>query len=85
MCSLGNCYQYGIGTNTNEQKAFKLYQKAANLGDSIAQYYLASMFEYGIGIEKNINQATYWYKKSAEQGDQDAQEKLNELNYIITG
>jgi TPR repeat protein len=62
----------------DEQKAFKLYQKAAKLSNKLAQYNLALMYEDGSGVEKNIDQAIYWFKKSAEQGDQDAQIKLNE-------
>jgi TPR repeat protein len=30
--NLGYCYNNGIGTDINEQKAFELYQKAADLG-----------------------------------------------------
>ncbi|RIA82378.1 hypothetical protein C1645_835445 [Glomus cerebriforme] len=68
-----------IGTNIDKQKAFELYQKAANLGDSIAQYNLALMYEKGDEIKKDKNQAIYWYEKSAEQGDKYAQNKIKNL------
>ena len=44
-----------------------MYQKAANLGNSVAQYNLASMYECRKDneIDKNMDQAIYW---SAEQG-----------------
>ena len=40
MFKLGCCYCNGIGTEINKQKAFELYQKAADLGHEIAQYNL---------------------------------------------
>jgi TPR repeat protein len=75
--NLGYCYENGIGIKINKRKAFELYQKAADLGNSIAQYNLALMYENGEGVDKNIDQAFYWYEKSADQGDQDARNKLN--------
>ncbi|UZO03820.1 uncharacterized protein OCT59_024221 [Rhizophagus irregularis] len=94
--SLGYCYEKGIGveidlkktiycngigTKIDKQKAFELYQNAANLGhnDVHAQYNLALMYEKGDGITKYIDKAIYWYKKSAKQGNQDAQNKLKKL------
>ena len=64
------------------QKAFELYQKAANLGNSVAQYNLALMYENEKGIAKDIDQSIYWYKKSAENGGQDAQKNLKKLRKI---
>ena len=63
----------------HDQKAFEFYQKAANLGNSVAQHNLACMYKNGVGIEKDINQAIYWYEQSAKQGDQDAQDQLKRL------
>ncbi|UZO03807.1 uncharacterized protein OCT59_024209 [Rhizophagus irregularis] len=76
---LGYCYNNGIGTKINKQKAFELYQNAAILGDDTAQFNLALMYEEGDGITKDIGKAIYWYEKSAKQGDQDAQIKLKNL------
>ena len=56
---LGYYYSYGIGTNVNNQKAFELYQKAANLGNSIAQCKIASIYKDGKGTIKNVEQAIY--------------------------
>ncbi len=80
---LGYCYSNGIGTNIDKQKAFELYEKAANLGNETAQYNLGVLYENGDGIEKNIDKAIYWYVKSAKQGDQDAQNRLEKLNQRI--
>src|ERR1043166_3238274 len=32
---LGYCHEYGVGTSEKKNTAFKLYQKAANLGNSV--------------------------------------------------
>jgi TPR repeat protein len=36
MHYLGNCYAYGIGTDIDSKKAYKLYQKSAELGNNIS-------------------------------------------------
>ena len=41
---LAYCPYNGIGTNVDYKKALELYQKAADLGNSTAQYNLASMY-----------------------------------------
>ena len=45
--------------------AVSCYQKAAELGDKLAQYNLALMYDGGEGVEVNHAKAVYWYKKSA--------------------
>ncbi|UZO08229.1 uncharacterized protein OCT59_028487 [Rhizophagus irregularis] len=57
---------HGIKTCINKQKAFKLYQKAANLGNNIAQYNLALMYKEGKCVNKNDGKAFELFKKSAE-------------------
>ncbi|GET04746.1 kinase-like domain-containing protein [Rhizophagus clarus] len=42
---LGYCYDKGIGITVDKQKAFELYQNAANLGDHVAQKNLVLMYE----------------------------------------
>ncbi|GBC10321.1 hypothetical protein RclHR1_09520006 [Rhizophagus clarus] len=64
---LGCCYKFGIGMNIYLQKAFELYQKAANLGNIKAQFNLGKIYENGKGVEKDMDQAIFWYKKSADQ------------------
>src|SRR5207248_2060337 len=76
---LGYFNYHGIGTDIDKQKAFELYQKAANLGNSEAQHHLADMYENGEGVEKDKDQAIYWCKKSAEQGFKKAKNKLKIL------
>jgi TPR repeat protein len=72
-------YNNGEGVDKDYNKAIELYQQAANLGNSYAQYNLAVMYENGGEIEKDIDQAIYWYIRSAKQGDQDAKDHLERL------
>ncbi|PKK67620.1 HCP-like protein [Rhizophagus irregularis] len=78
---LAQCYRYGIGVNINYEKAFDLYQKAANF-IPMAQYELGVMYENGDGTIKNIDQAIDCYTKSFDQGYQKAQVRLKVLTKI---
>ncbi|GBC10314.1 hypothetical protein RclHR1_09510005 [Rhizophagus clarus] len=65
---LAHFYQFGIGTEKNESKAFELYKKAAKKGQINAIYNLGYCYENGIGTEKNEIKAFELYKKAAEKG-----------------
>ena len=49
MYLLAHCYRIGIETDIDKEKAIELYQVAANLGNSLAQYNLAHMYKDGEG------------------------------------
>ena len=51
------------------KKAFELYQKAAEAGDSDAMYSLGQMYRYGEGFKQSYAKAKEWYQKSAEAGN----------------
>ncbi len=50
VCCLGVCYQYGIGTAPDAEKAAELYCKAAEYGSPRGQMLLARAFHDGIGV-----------------------------------
>ncbi|RGB25987.1 kinase-like domain-containing protein, partial [Rhizophagus diaphanus] len=62
---LGYLNYHGIKTCINKQKAFELYEKAANLENKIAQYDLALMYKEGKYVNKNVGKAFELFKKSA--------------------
>jgi TPR repeat protein len=65
---LGYFNYYGIEINADIQKAFKLYQKAAELENIIAQFELANMFMDGEGTDKDDEKAFKLSKKLADKG-----------------
>jgi len=50
-------------------KAFFLFAKGADKGDSSCQLNLGYLYENGLGIKKDIIKALFWYEKSSELGD----------------
>lgn len=52
----------------NYEEALKWWEKAAQLGETAAQYNLGHMYHAGEGTDKNESKAFYWYRKSAEGG-----------------
>jgi TPR repeat protein len=73
---LGVFNYLGIGTNIDKEKAAKLYQKAANLGHSVAQYNLACMYKEGKVIYRD-NEKVFDLLKSSAEG-----EYLNAINML---
>jgi TPR repeat protein len=63
---LGYCYYYGIGTDSDMQGAFGLYQKAADLGNLKSQYNLTLMYKAGILFANDDDKAFEFCKISAE-------------------
>src|ERR1043166_9370737 len=63
---LGYFNYHGIETNINRQNACELYQKAAELGNSAAQFDLTNMYIDGKDIDKNYDKAFELSKTLAE-------------------
>ncbi|GBC10027.1 hypothetical protein RclHR1_00930005 [Rhizophagus clarus] len=63
---LGYCYENGIGTDIDEQKAFLLYQKAAELGNSQGISKLGWCYESGFGIYVDEQKAFQLYQVAAD-------------------
>lgn len=57
----------------NHEKAAEWFQKAAEQGHGMAQFYLGVCFEWGEGVEKDYKKAAKWFIKAAEQDVVEAQ------------
>ena len=82
---MGECLYYGEGVPQDYKKAFYWYEKAANSGDSDAQFGLGLMYHYGEGIPQDFEKAFYWYEKAANLGDADAQNNLGYMYFYGVG
>ena len=58
------------------EQAIYWWQKAADAGDSGAQFNLAICYFYGDGVVKDIEKAVYWWQKAADAGNSAAQKNL---------
>lgn len=81
VMTLADLYYYGKDDHLaqDNEKAFHLYKKAAEEGDSLAYYRLGTMYEYGYYVSMSIPQAVYWYRLAAEKNYEPANNKLTEL------
>ncbi|RIB30117.1 kinase-like domain-containing protein [Gigaspora rosea] len=69
MYKLGYCYEYGIGTEKDENQAFKYYKKSADMNNPKGIYQVGYCYYLGIGVEIYKHKAFTYYLKSAEAGN----------------
>ncbi|KAI9205202.1 uncharacterized protein BJ171DRAFT_581406 [Polychytrium aggregatum] len=79
LVQLGNCYYSGQGVTRNSKAAFKLYERAAKLGNAEGQYSLGYCFLHGTGVSSDRMLALSWVKKAAAQSHPDAMIMLQEM------
>ena len=65
---LAQMYMDGSVDMKNDEKAFELFEKAANNGCAKSQYNTGYFYRNGIGVEKDLEKAFEYYLKSAKQG-----------------
>ena len=62
----------GDGVSVDKAKAAELYRRAADMGESDAQYDLAFMLDSGEGVPADHEEAERYFRMAADQGDSDA-------------
>lgn len=73
------CMSIRLAPPTDERAA-KQFAPAAEKGDRIAQYQLASSYRYGSsGLRLDMDKAAMWMRKAAEAGNSDAQFALGDM------
>jgi len=65
---LGNMYEIGEGVNSDVEKAFKWYKKAADNGQSDACFRLGMMYSDGSVPSNGMQEALLYFKRAAESG-----------------
>ncbi|TLU61605.1 sel1 repeat family protein [Thalassotalea litorea] len=63
----GVLYEHGFGVQKNQQKAFKLYERAAGRSVPEAQFAVAQMYAEGRGTKKDQKKAFIYTKRAAEK------------------
>jgi len=65
---LGDIYRQGLlGNGESPKESFNWYLKAAEQGNSSAQFYAGYFYASGYGVKKDVNLAFEWYSKAADQ------------------
>ncbi|KAI8847037.1 hypothetical protein BC829DRAFT_418735 [Chytridium lagenaria] len=77
---LGDAYRRGLGCSPDLNTAFRLLQRAAQLGHSDGLVGLANMYERGDGVVRDENIAFGLFKKAADRGSVYAMFKVFENN-----
>lgn len=72
-------YYYGQRVKQNTTEGVMWLRKAAEQGNTAAQYNLGMLYEDGSGVKKDLQEALKWYGKAAEQGEPDAMKKVRSL------
>ena len=78
LLTIGNCFEEGDGINEDKEKAVEYYRKAAEKGNTTAQYKLGRCYEYGIGIGIDDTSAKLWYWKASHKNE-DARKRLSAI------
>lgn len=81
--SASSLYQQGIALYNKDEddKAFPILLKSAELGYDSAQYAIGEMYYLGHGTNENDSEAMKWYRLAAEQGHGLAQYEVAENIY----
>lgn len=62
-------YEHGRGVKQNYSEAYRLYCKAALMGDTLSAYSLGWMYFNGRGLPRDMAIAMHWFRRAAESGD----------------
>jgi uncharacterized protein len=65
LSCLAMLYSYGAGVPRSEARAFALMSQAANLGNFVAQFYVAWMYKHRIGTEESPEYSFQWFRSAA--------------------
>ena len=69
-------YEKGEGVKQDYKEAFEWFRKAAEQGNTKAQFNLGLMYYKGQGVKQDYTEAAKWYRKAAAQGYAAAQSNL---------
>jgi hypothetical protein len=68
QCTLGYCYDCGLGVPKDVANAAEWYAKSAQAGHEVGMYNLALCYAYGRGVRQDRTLADRWLTKCADAG-----------------
>ena len=74
--ALGEAYLTGKGVPQDMKQAAYWYEKAAGLGDPVAQNQIGYLYQVGLGVPADPVRAIHWYQLAAANGLTDAKVNL---------
>ena len=77
--NLAALYMEGQGVEKDQKKAFELFKKAAQMGDSSAQINVGMIYAWGEGIVHDKMKAHENFKKALQAGQSEAGVHLDKL------
>lgn len=77
---MGSLYQTGQGVRQDDAQAAYWFRKAAEQGDSDAQFKLGLMYGAGKGVRQDVSTAKEWFGKACLKGHRDSCEIYLKLN-----
>jgi TPR repeat protein len=78
-------YIYGVGVPQDPERGRQWLEKAADEGESMAQFNLGVIHEQGLDVSQDYGEAARWYRLAAEQGDAAGQFALGKLHILGKG
>jgi hypothetical protein len=67
--ALGNMYYFGLGVQSDFQRAFYYYSKLESSADAVGLLRLGTVYERGQGIQQDPGKARDLYRRSAKLGN----------------
>ena len=79
LLGIARQYRHGIVREVNPRKAFKIYYKLAEKGNTRAMNELGKMYLKGDGVKRNPQYALLLFKKASQMGDLNAKCNLAKM------
>jgi TPR repeat protein len=77
-------YEVGLGVQRDIDKAFRLVEEAASLGEHTAQLRLGRFYLDGEAVDSNVTAAYLWVYIAERNGNQKAEELLETTSWNLS-
>jgi TPR repeat protein len=74
--NLAICYAFGLGVQTNRERAHALLRGATGVNAPEMYLWIAKSLENGEGVAKNPEESVAWYRIAAAEGSTEAKDYL---------